>query len=305
MYENHRKNFNRDDHREFGERYRGDDRWRSDDRDGRTRYWTERHDDDDDGWNERNRRLGYASTYREDDQGRYARHSNRARDRWRDEGDAGYAHDPSHHRSGQGAASYGYGAGQPYREDESRFFTGQQNSWAQRSPYGARGQGYGADYRRHSYANRDEDERGFWDRATDEVASWFGDEDATRRREADHRGRGPRDYVRSDERIREDANDRLTDDYRIDAGNVTLIVQGGEVTLNGTVPSREEKRRAEDVIERISGVKHVQNNLRVDPTANASTYEANWTLNRASTAEGGTLAQAPTKTVPDRETAKP
>ena len=33
----------------------------------------------------------------------------------------------------------------------------------------------------------DRDERGFWDRASDEVASWFGDDDAERRREQDHR----------------------------------------------------------------------------------------------------------------------
>jgi len=44
------------------------------------------------------------------------------------------------------------------------------------------------------------DERGFWDRAGDEVASWFGDEDAERRRNEDRtrdergRGYGSRDY---------------------------------------------------------------------------------------------------------------
>ncbi len=40
-------------------------------------------------------------------------------------------------------------------------------------------------------------------------------------------------------------------------------MSGGEVTLNGTVTSREQKRRAEDLVEDLSGVKHVQNNLRV------------------------------------------
>ena len=33
--------------------------------------------------------------------------------------------------------------------------------------------------------------------------------------------------------------------------------------MNGTVSRREDKRRAEDIVEDISGVKHVQNNLRV------------------------------------------
>ena len=41
----------------------------------------------------------------------------------------------------------------------------------------------------------------------------------------------------------------------------------GEVTLDGTVPSREQKRRAEDLIDSLSGVKHVQNNLRVSETS--------------------------------------
>jgi osmotically-inducible protein OsmY len=108
------------------------------------------------------------------------------------------------------------------------------------------------------------DERGFLERAGDEVASWFGDEDAARRRAQDHRGRGPIGYMRTDERIREDASERLTDDWAVDARNIELSVSKGEITLNGTVSSRDQKRRAEDLVEDLSGVKHVQNNLRVD-----------------------------------------
>jgi osmotically-inducible protein OsmY len=120
-------------------------------------------------------------------------------------------------------------------------------------------------------------ERGFLERAGDEVMSWFGDEDAARRREADHRGMGPSDYTRSDERIREDANDRLTDDPRVNARNVSVSVENGEVTLSGTVSSREDKRRAEDCVDAISGVKHVQNNLRVDAASGNSTGSySNW-----------------------------
>ena len=107
------------------------------------------------------------------------------------------------------------------------------------------------------------EQRGFFERAGDEIASWFGDDDATRRREQDHRGRGPSDYTRSDERIREDANDSLTHDRFVDATNVTVRVEKGELTLDGTVASRQAKRRAEDAVEHVSGVRHVQNNLRV------------------------------------------
>jgi hypothetical protein len=43
---------------------------------------------------------------------------------------------------------------------------------------------------------RDQDDRGFWNRASDEVASWFGDEDAERRRREDQmREERERDYA--------------------------------------------------------------------------------------------------------------
>jgi osmotically-inducible protein OsmY len=110
-------------------------------------------------------------------------------------------------------------------------------------------------------------ERSFTDRAGDEVASWFGDQEAARRREADHRGKGPRGYRRSDERILEDVHDRLTDDPGVDATDISVSVQEGEVTLSGKVHSRRAKRAAEDCADSVSGVSHVQNNLRVVPTS--------------------------------------
>jgi hypothetical protein len=78
-----------------------------------------------------------------------------------------------------------------------------------------------------------------------------------------HRGRGPKGYKRSDDRIHEDVCERLTEDPFIDASNIEVAVTEGEVTLNGTVSSRGLKRRAEDLAEMASGVAHVQNNLRV------------------------------------------
>jgi hypothetical protein len=80
----------------------------------------------------------------------------------------------------------------------------------------------------------------------------------------DYSGRGPRDYRRSDERIREEISDRLTDDYRVDASDITIQVKDGEVTLSGTVSTRDQKRRAEDLAETISGVRDVTNNIRVN-----------------------------------------
>jgi osmotically-inducible protein OsmY len=128
------------------------------------------------------------------------------------------------------------------------------------------GGNYGSDYNR----GRDErGERGWWDKTTDEVSSWFGDEDAERRRERDrqvggqHKGKGPKGYTRSDDRIKEDINDRLSDDVYIDATEIEVTVSQGEVTLTGTVETRSAKRRAEDIAEEVSGVKNVENRIRL------------------------------------------
>lgn len=79
----------------------------------------------------------------------------------------------------------------------------------------------------------------------------------------EHRGRGPRGYRRSDERIREDVNDRLSDDGFVDASDIEVTVSNGEVTLSGTVSNRAQKRRAEDIADMVSAVSNVQNNIRV------------------------------------------
>jgi hypothetical protein len=79
----------------------------------------------------------------------------------------------------------------------------------------------------------------------------------------DHRGKGPRSYRRADERIEDEVNERLSDDGGLDASEITVSVREGEVFLDGEVGSRWDKRRAEDIVLDISGVSHVQNNLRV------------------------------------------
>lgn len=101
---------------------------------------------------------------------------------------------------------------------------------------------------RHSYNDRWQDAYGGPGRAPTRV---------------DLRGLGPRGYRRSDERVREDACELLTDDAQIDASNIDVTVQDGAVTLSGGVNSRAEKRRAEDVIAELPGVKDVHNRLRV------------------------------------------
>ena len=78
-----------------------------------------------------------------------------------------------------------------------------------------------------------------------------------------HRGKGPRDYRRRDERVVEDINDRLCDNPYIDASEIDIHVAQGNVVLSGTVEDRQSKRLAEDIIESVSGVQNIENTLKV------------------------------------------
>jgi osmotically-inducible protein OsmY len=180
---------------------------------------------------------------------------------------------------GQGYQRYGYGRGQQDRPDEYRptrqYGRGQygqsgpqrwrsesQTAYGAHTPYGYRGRnefddrGRGGDY---ADTRPDGEGRSWLERAGERVSAFFGADDT-----GSHRGRGPKGYRRSDDRIREDINDRLTDDAWLDASDIEVVVRETEVTLSGAVNSREDKRRAEDIAESVSGVRNVLNNLRVE-----------------------------------------
>lgn len=90
-----------------------------------------------------------------------------------------------------------------------------------------------------------------------------GLDDAMRDRSGQYAGRGPRSYKRTDSRIEEDINDRLTQHPMIDASDIEVSVQNGEVTLRGHVETRDAKRLAEDVAEGVFGAKDVNNQIRI------------------------------------------
>lgn len=148
------------------------------------------------------------------------------------------------------AETHGPGGGDPYGRDvypgdvgAGRF----PEDRAQRDPYGRDmypGNAAREDYGRYAAETY---------RATGEYGRSLGE----------HRGHGPRDYTRPDSRIHEDVCDHLSEDGYVDAREVGVAVSEGEVTLSGTVPDRAHKRRAEDLADGISGVRNVQNNLRV------------------------------------------
>src|SRR5690606_4835715 len=79
-----------------------------------------------------------------------------------------------------------------------------------------------------------------------------------------HKRKGARGYQRSDLRIADDVNDILFEDPYIDASEIEVQVENGEVILTGEVENRNIRRRVEDVIEEnVSGVRHLENRLRV------------------------------------------
>ena len=78
-----------------------------------------------------------------------------------------------------------------------------------------------------------------------------------------HRGKGPKGYTRSDDRIHDEICDRLTQHPLIDATMMEVTVDKGEVTLIGEVLDRRMKHMAEDVADSVSGVKDIHNRLRI------------------------------------------
>jgi hypothetical protein len=82
--------------------------------------------------------------------------------------------------------------------------------------------------------------------------------------ERDNRGKGPRNYKRSDDRPREIVCDMFCDDPYLDASDIDVEVKNSEITLTGYVNDRYEKRLAEHIAENIQGVTHIENRLRVN-----------------------------------------
>jgi len=207
--------------------------------------------------------------WRERDDGRRER-SGRMRDR-DDFGQADYStdygYDPSRragYRADEAASfrsdDYGqadYSSDYAYDEDRGRAyrrFSDDDRDYGRRMDAG--------DYRRDDRRDYERDyERGERGRS-DGGRSWmeraggfFGGRDRTDERRA--RRHGPSDRV-----LWAVIVERLEDERRLDLRDVDVVVEDGEVTLNGTVRRKEDKRRIEDIAD-IDGVRHVQNNLRV------------------------------------------
>jgi len=99
-------------------------------------------------------------------------------------------------------------------------------------------------------------------------------------------GKGPKGYQKSDERLQEDICERLTEHGEIDASEIEVKVQQGEITLSGTVQDRESKRLAEDIAESCSGVKEVHNQIRVNRSGATNPSTSGTGMHRKGKEEG-------------------
>ncbi|MGL4313014.1 MAG: DUF2171 domain-containing protein [Sphingomonas sp.] len=179
----------------YGRYYTGND-WRSD-----GNYGGERG-----GFEGRSSARDYraAGMIGDDDRDDFGRgNSGHQRDRGDQFGPYGERGSSSGGRPSDYGSSYGYGAG--YRGYGSR----EQGNYGQSSPQ----QGYRP--RGQQHPDYDYQDRGFFNRAGDEVRSWFGDEDAERRRRLDERNDHQHDPEYHGWRQRQiEALDRDYHDYR-------------------------------------------------------------------------------------------
>lgn len=191
-------------------------------------------------------------------------------DDWRQQGNqqnqSSFGRDRMNYASNQYGHDYNPGGYARVGNTDSNF--NDMNNYDRSESYDRGRPGYGHGYG-HNPGNNNRGDRDWWDRTKDKVTSWFDDNDHNEsrgniNRPGEHRGKGPKGYQRSADRIREDICDRLSDDPYVDASEIDVRIEGSEVILSGTVHSKEAKRRAEDIVESISGVRTVENHIRVD-----------------------------------------
>ena len=192
-------------------------------------------------------------------------------------GQGQYGQSSQHEQGGRSQTGYGQGGG----FGQGRYSGGQ--SGQPRSQYGQSGYGShqgmggtrGGEGSRYAQGSNQADG---WNAEPDEMrwgrqqglygSSEYGGYINSQRSQSDyqsHVGKGPKNWQRSDERIREEVNEALARHPEIDASEIEVKVQGGEVILTGTVTDRRAKRQAEDVAERVFGASEVQNQIRVKP----------------------------------------
>ncbi len=200
-------------------------------------------------------------------------------------------------QGGYGQGNYGQGgSGQQGQYGQGGYGQYGQGNYGQYDQGGSGQRGYGqSNYGQggtqqrssHGYGQSDFGQPTFRDWAHDEQgaggytggsgSSWggrqqgwsgesFGGSGGRTAEQGNAKRRSPKGYTRSDERIKEDVNDRLMQSWEIDPTDLEVAVSAGEVTLTGEVRTRDEKFRAEQLAESVLGVKDVTNQLRIKRT---------------------------------------
>ena len=132
----------------------------------------------------------------------------------------------------------------------------------------------------------------------------YGGTSAGMQRET-HRGKGPKNYRRSDERITEEINERLKAHADLDASDIEVQVSNGQVTLTGEAASRSEKRMAEDCVEDVSGVEDVTNQIRVRQRGSSTAGQSTEDKGMSSSSRTGSTASTGSLGDTSREKARP
>ena len=222
------------------------------------------------------------NTQRQDDQWRQRGNRGWQQQNWDQEGDRRWQRSSNRNDAKdnqdweRNRGSYNY---------DSKQWAGGTYEGNQGSRYGYEGRDYGNDRydnddQRYNNRFRKEDTGSWTGEKRDRTDSWLEQRRHEGQRGA-YSGKGPRGYQRSKERIHEDVCDRLTYDDRLDASEIDVKVDENEVILSGTVTTREEKRRAEDIAESIPGVRNVQNRLRIAPPDVGTTETTNTIIRKA------------------------
>lgn len=87
--------------------------------------------------------------------------------------------------------------------------------------------------------------------------------ESDRRAAPSYRGIGPKNFRRSDDRIREEVCERLSEAHGIDATDIDVHVTDGAVLLTGAVLRGREIGIAEEIAHSCGGVREVENRIKV------------------------------------------
>ena len=85
-------------------------------------------------------------------------------------------------------------------------------------------------------------------------------------RQEEQRGGGERRITqrrRPDAQLAQELQEILTKDPELDSSEIEVEVEGGAVTLRGVVDSSDARLLAEELVESVTGVREVHNNLKV------------------------------------------